>query len=215
MGVPEAMAAVGILASAAGTGVSMSAASKSRRDMDSEVRRNLATQELYKGQAQPIFNQSLNEAKVKPQQQLVAAGEQAAAQRYAQANALYGQQGVVPYDATRAAGQIAQASDAQSRAQGYQSAAMDNWLRNQWAQQQLGVIGNLASSTAGVAPILTQLAGQRSSALGAAGSLLSTAGGLAGMYGGLAGRGGGGQVTGNTSGSSSYGAAVKAINKKG
>lgn len=182
MGLGEVIA---LALAAAGTGASMAAASNARKDMNSAMKKQLLQQEGFKRQATPIFQQSLAQGGSDRAQDLIGQGEMDARRLYDKIAQmpLTSFTSPLPVDEQRLSGVVQQQRGAAAKQQGYNQWALNQWLKNQQANNQLGVISNLAGASARNAPMLTQLAGQKSQDLAGIGSLLSTAGNLAAVYG--------------------------------
>lgn len=175
----------GLAATVAGTGISMASSAKAQRAMNQQALSALAAQEGFQRQATPIQKQALQDVGAAQTQRRLSDVVQQTRPIYDQVAA--GSQGrsVLPVDNVRANQVISQSRDAAAANSAYSDVALQNWIKQQRAGQQLGVISNLANSQASMAPVLTQLAGQKSANMAAVGSLLSTAGGLANIYAGV------------------------------
>lgn len=179
-----ALTGIGLALSAAGTAASMKAASDSRRAMNNQVRRTMQQQEAFQKQASPYFTDSLDRSSRGAVDADVAASAQEASGMYGRLGQLPTSQSLLPSDG-RGSAVVGNARANAAQAQGYDAAAFNRWLKNSQVGTNLGVISNLASGAAGTAPLLTQLAGQKSAKLAGMGSLMSTAGNLASIYGGI------------------------------
>ena len=181
-------ALVGLGLAAAGTGLQMKAARDSRKAMDAQVSRSVQQQEEFQRQATPIFHEGLKNVGADRTKSMVAEATQDAKARYNEADG--GGASPLPTEKGRVRGVVGQARDAHARRDAYSEAGMRQWLSNQDVGRGLGVISTLARGSAGTAPILTALAGNKGANLAGIGSLMSTAGQLATVYGGVnAGRG--------------------------
>lgn len=184
------IAALGALASLAGTGVSIAAARQARDRMNDVVRQQLQAAQGFQEQATPEFGRSLGSSGAVSARRDLVGGEQTALQGYRDIQGLPPTTAPSPFlgDSlvnVRTRARIDQANEAQAALQGYQNLALQQALANQRAQQNLGVISGLAGSRAEITPYLLQGAQQQGQNLAAVGSLLGTAGSLAGVYGQL------------------------------
>jgi len=178
------MGLAGLATGAVGTGLSMSAASQARKDMERAVQAQLQKQEQFQKMATPVFEESLDASTAEKASRDMNAGRRGA-------ESLYGKLADLPVasmstplpsdSATRA--QIGQQQNTDAQLQGFSDYAFRQWLNNQQANNQLGVISQLSGASARNAPLLAQLAGQRSAGMAGLGSLLSTGGTLASIYG--------------------------------
>jgi hypothetical protein len=169
---------------AAGTGVSMKAASDSRSAMNKQVINQLDAQNQFQKQASPFFEQSLQKSSKEHALEDIATGKAFADQQYRDAAQIPGATSPLP-TGSESPMIVGQARSNAAQQRGYDEAALQGWLKNQNVNQNLGVISNLANASAGTSPILTQLAGQKGAQLAGIGSLMSTAGNLAGVYSGI------------------------------
>lgn len=190
MGVPT-IAALGVLASAAGTGVSIAAARDAQRRMNNVVRNQLAAAEEFQKQATPEFERTLGASGARAASQSLVEGERSALSSYQDLQAQPPTTAASPILGNslvnvRNQAKIDQANRAQAAVQGYGNMALQSWLAQQRGQQNLGVISNLAGSRAAITPSLLQSAQAQGQDMAAIGSLLGTAGSLAGVYGSLA-----------------------------
>ena len=185
MGFPELTALAGLAVSAAGAGVGMSAAAQSRAASEASIRNALAATKAYQAQATPLALGNIANTGFTQSQKDIAAGKSQALQDYSNIANIPGERSPLPVDTNRLAATIAGQREAGATSQGYANMSLLNWLRNQYVNRNLGVIGNLASNVASSAGTMATLAGQRSAGLAGIGSLMSTAGNLAGIYGGL------------------------------
>jgi hypothetical protein len=176
---------IGLALAAAGAGTSIAASKQSRDAMNEQVNSSLLQQQQFQQQATPIFQQSLAQSGPKVAGQQVAQGAQDARSLYDAVSKVpnAGSTSPLPVDTQRLSGQVNQARDAGAQQQGYSNFALQQWLKNQEANRNLGVIGNLSTSANANTGILTQLAGQKSAGMAGIGSLLGTAGNLASIYG--------------------------------
>lgn len=183
---------IGLALAAAGTGASMAASAQARDDMNRSMRASLRQQEQFKKQATPVFEDSLQQGGADASRRQMGAGRDQALDLYRELNALplSSVTSPLPVDEGRLQGAVQQQQDAASNVQGLNWWALQQWLKNQQANNQLGVISNLAGSSASMAEPLAKLAGQRSANLAGIGSLLSTAGNLASIYGAIQPKGG-------------------------
>jgi hypothetical protein len=186
----ETVATLGGLAlSAAGTGVSIANARATQERMNDIVRRQVAAAEEFQRQATPEFQRSLGESGAEAARRSLTAGEQTALRGYKEVGG-FPTTAPSPFleDAlvsARTQARIGQSERANAALQGYQNVAVQQYLANLRAQQNLGVISGLAGSKAAITPYLLQSAQNEGQNLAAVGSLLGTAGSLAGVYGGL------------------------------
>jgi hypothetical protein len=176
-------AVIGAAIALAGTAVQMNAASRSRREMNKQVVSQLEKQKGFQKQATQVHEEAL--AGLEGQEGKMSAAASAANERYARANKTDSGSSLLPTDSARVDGRMQVAREAQSRVSGMTDVAFQNYLRQQEAARKQGVIGNLSSASAGTAPILTQLAGNKAADAAAIGSLMSSAGTLAGIYAGV------------------------------
>lgn len=176
---------IGLALAAAGAATSMSAASSAKSNMNKEALAQLKLQEDFKKQAKPVYEESLRLGSPDVARQVAAEGASAAEGRYKAVAGTPGGTSPLPVDEQRVQGIVGPQRQAYAQQQGYSDVALQQWLKNQQASSQLGVISNLASSASGNSGILTQLAGQKSAGQAGLGSLLSTAGNLAAIYGGV------------------------------
>lgn len=187
MGVPTIAA---LALTAAGTGLSMAAAKRTQREMNEVVKQQLAASEDFQRQATPEYQKSLGASGSRAATQALAEGEREALSGYQAVQSLPPTTSPSPLLSdsltdVRTRANIGQANQAQAALQGYGNMALQSWLAQQGAQQNLGVISNLASSQARITPFLLANAQQKGQDMAAIGSLLGTAGSLAGVYGQL------------------------------
>lgn len=185
MGVP-----IGLALTAAGAGLSIYSAKQTQRRMNDIVRDQLAASEEFQRQATPEYEKSLGASGSRAATEAIAAGEREAASGYRDVQSLPTTVAASPLLSdvltnVRTQAQIQRANKADAALQGYGNMALQSWLAQQRAQQNLGVISGLAGSRAATTPYLLQGAQQEGQNLAAIGSLLGTAGSLAGVYGAL------------------------------
>ena len=178
----EIFAIISALASAAGTGASMSAAAKARRDMNAEAVSQLLRQRNLQKQATPLFESSLARSKPAAQsEQQVGASQES--------RALYkALQGLAPLQGgtNRANATIEAETEAQAAMAGQGNQGFRNALANQWTNTDLGIIQQLSGAAAQNAPYMIQAAGNKSAGLASLGSLFSSLGQLGMVYGAMA-----------------------------
>lgn len=179
-----ASAITGLALAAAGTATSMAAASSARSDMNRQVVESVKRQEAFQREASPVFQESLEASGPRAASKRIAEGIVGAKERYAKTQTPT-ITGALPVDSARAEGAVEQFQNASATGEGYADQGVGQWLANENAKRKLGVISNLATTSAGNAGILGQLAGNRSADLAGIGSLMSTAGNLAAIYGGI------------------------------
>lgn len=173
----------GALASAAGTGVSLSAASAARSRMDQTLRNALVQQEGFQRQATPLFEQSLAQSTPLAVQRQLGEGAAGAGELYRNIQNLPLGTSSLPFDAGRTRPVIEQANRAQAAVQGFGNFSLQQWLKDLEARNRLGLVGGLSRGAAGTVPFQIQSAQNSTADMAALGSLLSTAGSLAGVYG--------------------------------
>ncbi len=174
---------IGLALAAAGTGVSVAAANKSRRAMNDQVSAGIRRQEAYQKQATPIFNSSLEESGVDRFGKTAREAEGQALGDYEQSSLVPDGTNPLPVDNDRLKLQVARSRTVAARGEGYQEGFNKIGLGNADARNQLAVISRLAAGSAANTGILTQLAGSSGADMAGIGSLLSTAGSLASLYG--------------------------------
>ena len=181
---------IGAATAAAGTGVSIDAAREARDRMEQQLRGQLAKQTDFQRQATPLFQASLAESTPTAAREQIGRGESEAAQLYRQLQAVPGSSAASPLAENalvnaRTQQQIGQQNRAQAALQGYRNFSLQQWLKDQQARENLGIVSNLSQSSAALTPYLLQGAQNSTQNLAAVGSLLGTAGSLAGVYGSL------------------------------
>jgi len=180
---------LGLATSAAGAGLSIANAQATQKRMNDIVRQQVAAAEGFQRQATPEFEKSLGSSGAEASRRALAMVEQSALAGYKEV-------GGVPTTApspflenalvnARVQARVGQSQQANADLQGYQNMAVQQFLANQRAQQNLGVISGLAGSRSAITPYLLQGAQNQGQNLAAVGSLLGTAGSLAGVYGSL------------------------------
>jgi len=189
MGIGTIATLGGLALSAAGTGVSIANARATQQRMNDIVRQQVASAEGFQRQATPEFTKSLGESGAEASRRALATGEQSALQGYREVSG-FPTTAPSPFleDAlvnARTQARVGQSQEAQAALQGYQNMAVQQFLANQRANQNLGIISGLAGSRAAITPFLLQGAQNQGQNLAAVGSLLGTAGSLAGVYGQL------------------------------
>lgn len=175
--------ALGLALAVAGTGMQMASAAKSKSAMNKSLLSSLRKQEEFQRRATPLANEVIQESG--PGRDVVdrAEGKAAHLARLGEADKPLGT-AFLP-TTTRTTTLRDMGREAGGEVEGYNSANFNRWLRTNRSMENLRVISNLAQTSAGSAPVLAQLAGNKGATLGAIGSLVSTAGNLAGIYGGL------------------------------
>ena len=174
---------LGLALAAIGTGLSMASSAKASSDMNKAALRQLQKIDDSQAANKPLFEKSLVESGADKTKGRLEQSQEIAEGMYGEGMPDSG--GALPIDQHAVGGKVGQARQAASLGQSYREVMTQDWIRNQETARLLGVNNNLASSAEGVAPILTQLAGNRSAGLAGLGSLMSTAGSLASVYGGL------------------------------
>jgi len=180
----------GLALTAAGTGLSIANARATQERMNEIVRQQIGAAQAFQSQATPEFQKSLGASGSDAARRQLAIGEQQALGGYRETQGLPPTTAASPIlsDAltnVRTQARIEQANQANASLQGYGNLALQQWLANQRAQQNLGVISGLANSQSAITPYLLSGAQQQGQNLAAVGSLLGTAGSLAGVYGSL------------------------------
>ncbi len=185
-----ALAAIGTIASAAGTGISIANARATQQRMNDIVNRQTQAAQEFQRQATPEFEKSLGASGAEASRRALDVGQGAALAGYQGLHSLPPTSAPSPLlsDAlvnARTTARIGQSDQAQAALQGYGNLASQQFLANQRANQNLGVISGMAGSRSAITPYLLQGAQNQGQNLAAVGSLLGTAGSLAGVYGGL------------------------------
>jgi len=181
---------IGAALAAAGTGVSIANARATSERMNEVVRQQLAKQDVFQRQATPIFEKSLGESSPSAARGQLAQGSEDASSIYRQLAQLPASTASSPIQEdklinARTQAQIGQQQGAQATFFFYGNFNLQQWLKDQEARRNLGVISGLSSSQAATTPYLLQGAQNQGQNLAAVGSLLGTAGSLAGVYGTL------------------------------
>lgn len=184
------LAIAGLLASGAGTGLQMNAASQERQAMNDAVAQQLAQQQQFQQKGQAELQQSLAQNTPQAVKQQQAAGTTAAQQEYSKVNAipLTVSSGAAPSFRDAIVGDTAGARTSlmnkeAAPLQGYSDQQVQQWINNlqsNTALRQNAALSQLAASTL---PIQLQAAQNSQSGMAGLGSLLSSAGGLVGLYG--------------------------------
>jgi hypothetical protein len=191
--------ALGTALGATGSVMKMVGANKDRTMMNRASEAELYRQAGLQGQANQVFNQSLNQSKMPAMQ-----GQwQDSAKQYSQAGqqgtfnpqrfAIPSQGGNVSMANTMASNRLAQGANAQQ--QGLGGIALAQGLKDQDVNNRLGLINNASQLSNQALPAEMQQASH-------AGDSLSNWGGILGALGSIVGAAGGGQAGGKTSGSS-------------
>ena len=180
----------GLALSAAGAGVGIANARATQERMNEVVKQQLQSAEGFQQQATPEFQKSLGATGAEASKRAIVAGSQEALQGYKDVASLPETTAASPIlsDAlvnARTQARVGQSQQANAALQGYQNLTLQQFLANQRAQQNLGVIGGLAGSRAAITPYQLQGEQNRGQQLASVGSLLGTAGTLAGVYGQL------------------------------
>jgi hypothetical protein len=189
MGIGTIATLGGLALSAAGTGVSIANAAATQKRMNDIIRSQVAASEEFQKQASPEFEKSLGASGAEAAKRALASGEQEALQGYREVSGVpttapspFLQDSLIN---ARVQARVGQSQQANAALQGYQNVGLQQFLANQRANQNLGIISGLAGSRAAITPFLLQGAQNQGQNLAAVGSLLGTAGSLAGVYGAL------------------------------
>ena len=158
--------------------------------MNQVLRRQLGATEEFQRQATPEFQKSLGETGP-------IAGLRNIQQGASESSGLAAQLARLPYSSAaspiptdplvqaRTAADIGRSTAANAALQGFSNFSLQQWLADQRARQNLGVLSGLAGSRSEITPYLLSGAQNKGQDLAAVGSLLGTAGSLAGTYGQL------------------------------
>jgi hypothetical protein len=172
----------------AGAGAKIDAASSERDAMNQTTQQQINTQNAYAKKGMSVFDQSLAQSTPQAMSQQQQAGSQQVAQATKAAaltpvslpsNTDQSNAANVSYQGQQAKNQLAQGANADL--QGYSNIGLQQGLKDQSANSQLGVIGTDASRSASIFSTLLQNAQNSSSGEASIGSLLSTLGSVLGM----------------------------------
>lgn len=185
-------AIAGLALSAAGTGVGIANAQATRDRMNDVLRRQLAAQDVFQGQAAPEFQKSLGASGAEAARRAIGEGTTESSRLYSYLQNLPQGSAAAPSPIAenqlvdvRNQARIGQSNLAQAALQGFGNFDIQRLLAQQRGSQNLGAISVLSGSRAGITPSLLQGAQNQGQDLAAIGSLLGTAGSLAGVYGSL------------------------------
>lgn len=178
---------IGAIASAAGTGLSVAGAAETQGAENKVAEQQQMQQQEFAKRGQAVAQQNIQDTSAPVAQKAIqdTAGSQLAKYALAQGQGT-GVPSSIPDDpvaSARTAGVVDQSNKAGSEEAGLDSYGVNNYLANQPANRQLGVIGTEAGGAAAAAGPEYAQASQAGGALDAAGSGLGMLGQLASLYG--------------------------------